>query len=457
MKKRLMSILLTLCMVLALLPATAFAASTQNASETFTDFALRMQSEYNVKVSCDPSVTVTLEEQGYIENALSLWGKDFIKIVSAGFRQPKLQRQLEIRITDDDGVYFNVNASGVAVENRIFLYPGWTYITVIHEIAHAVTFSWEAKALTDLYDREMTVKFFKEMEKAHTKSGGKSYVPPSCSAAGKAGAGNAVSVAFDNAYEDIASILQNGYDTDWIAKVKRGELPGEKAKIEVFRDFYNEYLTGGATPCLLVDSILGTNGVSISSQPAVTTTVTEGRIEGSLSIDVINSGGKKISYRWATSTANKFPPHGSLTQIKTASMGIPKSLKAGTYYYFCVIYVDGKEVLNSNIATIIVQPDTSAPGYIDPSTLSLGLNILSLPAKTTYIVGEGFDKTGIRAVFKSSNGTVEDQTDKIKFYTSRTVELTQGRLFQTSGTKEVELRHITYGKQREKFTITVSE
>ncbi len=94
---------------------------------------------------------------------------------------------------------------------------------------------------------------------------------------------------------------------------------------------------------------------------------------------------------------------------------------------------------------------------IDPSTLDYGLNILSVPSKTAYVVGEGFDKTGVRAVNKHRDGKVVDETDKIKFFTSGTVELTQGRPFTTAGTKVVELRHATSGVKWAKFTITVSE
>lgn len=473
MKKQILSVLLAICMVAVLLPTTAEADTgnpSQNGSETFTDFALRMQSEYDVKVSCASSVTITPEEQGWIEKGLSVWGKEFIKLVSAGFSTRDVRRQLSIRITDKgtvkdigdinggniNGLEFSgAKASGAATENNIYLYPGWTYKTVVHEIVHATNFSIEKNALNDYYDRDVYAKWYMAMYDAQVNSGGTPY-GPQCERALSYDY-QRYEVALMQSYEDIASILQNGLDTAWIAKAKRGEMTGVKEKIEVFRDFYTEYLTGGTTPCLLVDSILGTNGVSIKSQPAVTTTVSEGRIEGSLSVDVINSSGKKVTYRWATSEFNRFPPHGSLTQARTASMEIPKTLKVGTYYYFCVIYVDGKEAMNSNIATIIVQPDTSAPGYIDPSTLGLGLNIVSLPTKKTYVVGEGFDKTGIRAVYKFSNNTVEDQTDKIKFYTSKTVELTQGRLFQTAGTKVVEIRHTTYGKMRENYSITVSE
>ncbi len=54
-------------------------------TETFEKFALRMKSEYNVKVTSIRSSAVTVQEQEYLEKALKYWGKDFIKKVSAGF------------------------------------------------------------------------------------------------------------------------------------------------------------------------------------------------------------------------------------------------------------------------------------------------------------------------------------------------------------------------------------
>lgn len=443
MKKRWMSILLTLCMLFTLLPMTALAAGT---SETFADFALRMQSEYDVKVTCAADVTITHEQQGWIEQGLSLWGKDFMKVVSAGFGDDSYD-QLQIRITNDGGSSGDFHASGMLMGNTIYLYPGWTYITVIHEIVHATNFSMEAKALDDIYKRDVDAEFTIKIAAVNEKFGSEPQ-------------GGKYGDAITTAYEDIAHILQNGYNSDWIAKIMSGSSPEIVAKIEVFRDFYVEYLTGGATPCLLVDSILGTNGVSISSQPAATTTVIEGNIEGSLSVDVTNSKGKKISYRWATSERNIFPPHGSLTQIKTASMEIPKSLKAGTYYYFCVIYVDGKEALNSNIARVIVKPkqtNSQTVTDVDSSTLNYGLNILSVPTKTVYAVGDGFDIAGARAVNKHRDGTIVEETENLKFFTSKTVELTQDRPFTTTGTKVVEIRHANSGVKWAEYTITVSE
>jgi hypothetical protein len=57
------------------------------------------------------------------------------------------------------------------------------------------------------------------------------------------------------------------------------------------------------------------------------------------------------------------------------------------------------------------------------------------------VIGEGNSETNV-------NG-------KITFYTSKTVQLTQGRKFTTTGTKVVEIRYD--GKKTSEYTITVSK
>lgn len=80
--------------------------------------------------------------------------------------------------------------------------------------------------------------------------------------------------------------------------------------------------------------------------------------------------------------------------------------------------------------------------------------IKDTPIKTTYKVGEGFDTTGFDVVINEA-GVDRNVNDKIKFYTSDTVELTQGRPFTTTGKKVVEIRYegIKYGE----FTIEVTK
>ncbi|MEA5084907.1 MAG: hypothetical protein VB018_12300 [Lachnospiraceae bacterium] len=81
------------------------------------------------------------------------------------------------------------------------------------------------------------------------------------------------------------------------------------------------------------------------------------------------------------------------------------------------------------------------------------VSILSYPTKIVYKVGEGFDTTGLKVV-KNANGKETNVNSKMNFYTSKTVELTQGRPFTTAGTKVVELRY--EGKKMAEYTIKVT-
>jgi hypothetical protein len=82
------------------------------------------------------------------------------------------------------------------------------------------------------------------------------------------------------------------------------------------------------------------------------------------------------------------------------------------------------------------------------------VSVKTYPVKTTYKLGEGFDTSGVSAVLKE--GTAEKNiNDKISFYTSKTVELTQGRPFTTTGKKVVEIRYS--GEKIAEYTIVVSE
>ncbi|MDD4599519.1 hypothetical protein SDC9_03959 [bioreactor metagenome] len=70
-----------------------------------------------------------------------------------------------------------------------------------------------------------------------------------------------------------------------------------------------------------------------------------------------------------------------------------------------------------------------------------GRNLVSYPTKTTYRVGEGFDSTGFKLVYKDDNdgGKITELLD-YGFYTSDGVKLTQGRPFQTAGIKLIEIK-----------------
>ncbi|MCK9477924.1 MAG: S-layer homology domain-containing protein [Firmicutes bacterium] len=195
--------------------------------------------------------------------------------------------------------------------------------------------------------------------------------------------------------------------------------------------------------------------VTIDKQPAAITMVIEGKITESIRIDASASGGK-LTYSWGIAKTDDTPPTGTLAQIATPDFKLNTSLKAGTYYYFCVLYVDGKEAARSSIATVqVVKAEETKAENPETAGMKKGVNILSYPTKTTYAVGEGFDTTGAKVV-NNIGEKLNDVTANIVFYTSKTVQLTQGRTFTTTGEKVVELRQQD-GTVIGKYTITVGE
>jgi hypothetical protein len=190
----------------------------------------------------------------------------------------------------------------------------------------------------------------------------------------------------------------------------------------------------------------GTPIITINKQPAVSTTVSQGSISGNLTVKASEAKGKALSYQWCISKTGNNPPLGTkITGATSVDFDIPKNLTSGTYYYFCVVSANGAEPKRSNIAKVVVKA---------PATYKAGLNILAYPKKIAYKIGEGFDTTGFNAVYYA-NGKTTNINNKITFYTSKTVQLKQGRPFTTTGTKAVEIRY--NGKKVDTYTINVTK
>ncbi len=70
------------------------------------------------------------------------------------------------------------------------------------------------------------------------------------------------------------------------------------------------------------------------------------------------------------------------------------------------------------------------------------------------MVGDGFDIAGLIVHYEDANGvrSVVDNS-KLKFVTSKTVELTQGRVFTTGGIKTFEVQYD--GKKVDTFNVNV--
>ena len=86
------------------------------------------------------------------------------------------------------------------------------------------------------------------------------------------------------------------------------------------------------------------------------------------------------------------------------------------------------------------------------------VTILSYPTKTEYTVGEGFDRTGIKAT-AIVGGEKKDISDEISFRNSGNVTLNQGTVFAyTAGKQEITLRWTAPGEKASqivgKYTVT---
>lgn len=144
-------------------------------------------------------------------------------------------------------------------------------------------------------------------------------------------------------------------------------------------------------------------------------------------------------------------------QLESTTSSTPHYWRINRYPSFCTIrdYKNQKLLVNASGKTsagntkIIGSSSTgSAPDNAKiaffteavSNNLKTVVHILSYPVKTTYKIGEGFDATGLNAAI-NEGGVDKNVNDKITFYTSDKVELTQGRPFTATGMKSVEIRY----------------
>ena len=113
--------------------------------------------------------------------------------------------------------------------------------------------------------------------------------------------------------------------------------------------------------------------ISITSQPASNTTVTQGNILGSLSVTASVTQGANLTYQWYRNTLNS--NEGGIIETgsgaTSASLVIPRDLMtAGSpYYFYCVVSAGGAASVHSDVATVMVTG-----GSVDPTGVSLNVN-----------------------------------------------------------------------------------
>ena len=96
--------------------------------------------------------------------------------------------------------------------------------------------------------------------------------------------------------------------------------------------------------------------ITITTQPAPTTNVTEGSITGNLTVGATVTQGATLSYQWYRNTSNSNTDGTVISGATNASYPIPATLTPRTYYYFCELSATGgATTVRSNVATVNVS------------------------------------------------------------------------------------------------------
>lgn len=97
--------------------------------------------------------------------------------------------------------------------------------------------------------------------------------------------------------------------------------------------------------------------INITTQPA-SVSKTAGSISGSLSVAATSNPAGTLTYQWYEAEDADGSKAVKIANATSASMTIPTTLKAGKYYYFVKVIVDGIASVNSSVATVTVAAAT---------------------------------------------------------------------------------------------------
>ena len=95
--------------------------------------------------------------------------------------------------------------------------------------------------------------------------------------------------------------------------------------------------------------------ITITTQPADVTNVTEGGISGSLSVVAETNTSYPVTYQWYENTLDSASGGTVINGETSASFDIPATLVAGTYYYYCVLSSTGASDVTTTVATVTVS------------------------------------------------------------------------------------------------------
>ncbi len=385
---------------------------TTSAKTTSEDFVERMKKTYGVNIIED--IPSTPEGRQYVENALAFIGEEVInsitsiKSLSIYFRAKKNSSTLGSSGSNASGYY-------------VILYDGFPSTTPIHELMHVVNFA------LDLYvsDIDDVIASYNDGRKYGTtwETSDKHYF--------------GYSYGKTRASDDIATIPGSIYaNRDGIAdRIKSNESPALRKKWEYLRDLCNLYLGQSPMFAILGNQKPTPKKIELSAS-VLNLTVGETH---KLTATVLPEGtGAKVSFK-SSSKIVSIDAKGNITANSTGSATI--TVQAGRVKAVCTVYVKK--------ATPAPTPTTGN------NNIKNEVSLQSYPTKRTYVIGEGFDISGLKVV-NNTGSKVNDISDKILFYTSETVILTQGRPFTTTGTKVIKLMQAD-GKVIGEYTITVKD
>ena len=406
--KRLLAAAIIICILFSSLSLTTLAESTSE------DFIERMNKAYGVSII--EEVPSTPEGRQYLENALAFIGEEVIASITS-------IKNLSIYFRAKKGSTLGVSGSN-ANGYYVVLYEGFPSTTPIHELMHVVNFA------LDLYisDIDTVIAGFNDGRQYGTswKDGDKNYF--------------AYSYGKTRASDDIATIPGSIYaNRDGIAdRIKSNESPVLRKKWEYLRDLCNLYL--GQSPMFEILGHQNPTPKKIELSASILN-LTVGETQKLTATVLPEGSGAKPSFKYDNKILS-IDAEGNITAKNVGSTTI--TVQAARLKATCSVYVKK--------ATPTPTP-TPAPN-IDPN-LKKGANVLSYPTKRTYVIGEGFDISGLKVVYNTGS-KVNDISEKILFYTSKTVSLTQGRPFTTTGSKVIQLKQ-TDGSVIGEYTITVMD
>ncbi|WP_425325077.1 major tail protein [Mesobacillus sp.] len=95
--------------------------------------------------------------------------------------------------------------------------------------------------------------------------------------------------------------------------------------------------------------------ITITTQPADITNVTEGSISGSLSVVADTNTSYPVTYQWYENTVDSTTGGTVINGETSASFDIPTDLLAGSYYYYCVLSSTGASDVTTTVATVTVS------------------------------------------------------------------------------------------------------